>query len=164
MKAKQVRFILVSSWYKLTKTVSETSEFEKDLYNDLLKLLCKKPSCPDNDQCIGSSSLWDWDFNTHFYRLFQVLNFHTGTLLLIALVCEKFDNYGDEFTDTIMKYYTPEQLTLAKSRVDFSTDDNIKLVELLAISIESEDREEIEEKVRSRLILCIYFNRLFEGR
>ena len=81
------------------------------------------------------------------------------------MVCEKFDNYGDEFTDTIMKYYTPEQLTLAKSRVDFSTDDNIKLVELLAISIESEDREEIEEEVSYQLFkLDRKMNTLFKGR
>ena len=93
------------------------------------------------------------------------MNFHTGTLLLIALVCEKFDNYGDEFTDTIMKYYTPEQLTSAKSRVDFSTDDNMKLVELLAISIESDDREEIEEEVTYQLFkLDRKMNKLFKGK
>ena len=67
---------------------------------------------------------------------------YKGTLQLVALVCQKFDNYGDEFTFSLMKHFTPEVLTVAKSKVNFTVDVNRKLIELLTGSLESADIEE----------------------
>ena len=69
-------------------------------------------------------------------------NHSKGTLELIALVCQKFDNYEDEFTFALMNHFTPEQLTLATRRVDLTIDVNKKLVELLSNSLEPDDIEE----------------------
>ena len=83
-----------------------TSTFEKKLYAYIMEVVCNEPNFSDDDQYIG-------------------------TLLLIALVCQKFDNYENEFTYAVMHHYTPEQLTLAKSRVDLMTDANKQLVAII---------------------------------
>ena len=133
MKGKQVSLLISSKTSYCASQVnrSATSEFERNFYEELLKVLCNQTIHKEEDQ-------------------------HIGTLLLVALACQQFDSYENDFTYTLMDQYSPAQLTLAKSRVILTTETNMLLIGLLAREkvnspLSDDDLDEIEEEIGYQL-------------